>query len=224
MALSDQFLFFKRFMQHPLQVAALVPSSRGLARLMVEGLTFEPGEGVVELGPGTGVFTERLVPLLPDPSCYIGIDRDPVFVPLLRKRYPQLNFVQGMAEEVDRHVREAGIRRIKAVVSGLPWASMPEQMQRDIVGSLNRLMQPGSEFRTFQYLHIYKYRTSTRFRAMMSEWFGPYRVSRAIWFNVLPAVVVSWRRAEETSAVTAAPTTDDSSPPASATEAQPQCE
>ena len=66
---------------------------------MLDGLALAPGEGVVELGPGTGAFTrgiEGLLRSVPDAG-YLGIDRDVDFVAHLRQQYPQREFVQASA-------------------------------------------------------------------------------------------------------------------------------
>lgn len=193
MSLADLPIFFKRLILHPVQVSAIAPSSDALARAMIEGLRFESGEAAVELGPGLGVFTRRLQPMLSSPEHYLGIDKDPVFTRVLRDRYPQLRFVEGLAEEVDRHVAELGLQRVRAVVSGLPFASMPEGVQRSIVQAVSRILVPDGEFRTFQYLHAYRMKSARRFRAMSRELLGEGRTSGAVWWNLPPAYVLSWR-------------------------------
>lgn len=193
MPIADHLLFLRRFIQKPFQVAALAPSSRALSRAMVRGLEIRPGDAVIELGPGTGVFTRELIPLLPDPACYLGIDRDPDFIQLLRKRYPGLQFVEGRAEEIDRHAADAGLMNVKAVISGLPFAAMPKKAQLAIMNSVGRMLQPDSAFRTFQYGHVLKSRSARRFRAMMIDYFGQCTVSPMIWGNLPPAVVLSAR-------------------------------
>ena len=42
-------------------VGSVVPSSKFLSRKMLDHLNFKSAKLVVELGPGTGVFTERII-------------------------------------------------------------------------------------------------------------------------------------------------------------------
>ncbi|MBN9688702.1 MAG: hypothetical protein J0M24_00560 [Verrucomicrobia bacterium] len=53
--------FFANAIRSPLQTGALVPSSRWLARSMVDAAGIRAGNVILELGPGTGTFTAELV-------------------------------------------------------------------------------------------------------------------------------------------------------------------
>ena len=53
--------FLLQYITHPRTVGAILPSSKRLARKMVESIDFENAKCIVELGPGTGVFTENIL-------------------------------------------------------------------------------------------------------------------------------------------------------------------
>ncbi|MGB1453174.1 MAG: rRNA adenine N-6-methyltransferase family protein, partial [Crocinitomicaceae bacterium] len=42
-------------------IGSVVPSSKFLSKKMLDHLDFSSAEFVVELGPGTGVFTDRII-------------------------------------------------------------------------------------------------------------------------------------------------------------------
>lgn len=52
---------FRRFLRHPTQVGAVCASSDALARMITEEVGIETAPVVVELGPGTGVFTREIL-------------------------------------------------------------------------------------------------------------------------------------------------------------------
>jgi phospholipid N-methyltransferase len=54
----EGFLFLKQYIKNPRMIGAVLPSSRNLARKMIEDIDFEKAECIVEYGPGTGVFTK----------------------------------------------------------------------------------------------------------------------------------------------------------------------
>ena len=54
-------LFARRWLKDPMKVGAVAPSSPVLARAMVKALDLEPGQTCLEIGPGTGAFTEHLI-------------------------------------------------------------------------------------------------------------------------------------------------------------------
>lgn len=53
--------FIKEFIKNPRFIGAVAPSSRHLAEKMLEDIDFKNSTCIIEYGPGTGVFTERLV-------------------------------------------------------------------------------------------------------------------------------------------------------------------
>ena len=192
--LADAKHFLQAFLRSPTRVGAVAPSSPALAARMVEGLVVAHGETVVEFGPGTGPFTDAIARVLPDPACYVGIERDPGFHRLLAARFPQLRLVEGSAEDAPQHLREAGREKVKAVICGLPFASLPPSVQDAVIAALDEMIKPGAEFRTFQYLHSFPLPTAVRFRRRMDALFGPHKRSRAVWRNLPPAFVFTWTR------------------------------
>lgn len=57
---ADAFLFFRAWLSAPLRVASVTPSGRALSSLMTVEISAQTGI-VIEVGPGTGVFTEALL-------------------------------------------------------------------------------------------------------------------------------------------------------------------
>jgi phosphatidylethanolamine/phosphatidyl-N-methylethanolamine N-methyltransferase len=192
--MADTWTFIRTFLRSPARTGAIAPSSPFLARAMVAGLRLAPGDTIVEFGPGTGPFTAEIRRMLPSPECYLGIEREPRFVELLRDRYPDLRFVEGSAEHASRLLEQAGRTQVKAVVCGLPFASLPPGVQDAIIATLDRLIGPGAEFRTFQYLHAFGLPTAIRFRRRMSALFGPHRREATVFRNLPPAFVLRWTR------------------------------
>jgi len=194
MPASEWITFLKAWLRSPTRVGGIAPSSVALARQMVEGLHPEPREAVIEFGPGTGPFTRAIEEVLPDPKSYLGIERDLRFVGLLKERFPRLRFMHGSAEQAPRFLEEAGLGRIRAVICGLPFASLPAATQDGVINGLNGILGPGSEFRTFQYVHAYPLPAAVRYRRRMREIFGPHKISRPVLWNLPPAFVLAWRR------------------------------
>ncbi len=194
MALGDTLRFMKAAGRNPGAVGAVLPSSRALANQMVRGIDFTDGHDVIELGPGTGPFTAALQRHMPDPSRYLGIDLNPEFIALLQGRFPAMQFVAGSAAEADQLAASAGLHQVRTILSGLPFASLPVSVQDGVIEALDRLLQPGVIFRTFQYVHAMPLGSARRFRRLMHERFGHCRISRPVMLNIPPAVVLSWSR------------------------------
>ena len=192
----DGLHFIKGALRSPQHVGAIVPSSPALARVMLRGIDLSGGASVLELGPGTGPITREIQRILPCPTRYLGIERDGQFVKVLVERFPAMRFVEGSAEAAVELIRQTGLTNLRAIVCGLPFASLPRAVQDGIIDSLDKLMPPGGGvvFRTFQYLHALALPTAVRFRGKMRRRFGPCRISRPVLLNLPPAVVLSWQR------------------------------
>ncbi|MEM7625607.1 MAG: rRNA adenine N-6-methyltransferase family protein [Planctomycetota bacterium] len=186
--------FLGSFVRNPRQMGAVVPSSAALAKAMVRGLDVRDGQSVVELGPGTGAFTRAILRGLPDGAEYLGIELNTRFVGHLRDRFPEASFVEGCAQDAVRHHAEREMPAVRAVLCGLPFASLPGAVQDGVVESLDELLADGGEFRTFQYVHAYRMASARRFRRRMDGVFGRGRRSPAVAMNVPPAYVLSWSR------------------------------
>ncbi|MBM4061117.1 MAG: phospholipid methyltransferase [Planctomycetes bacterium] len=191
--LRDGLGFFGTFLKSPLSVGAVLPSSRYLARALVGRLELQPGELVVEYGPGTGPMTAVIRERLPKGARYLGIELEPRFHQLLVRRYPTLDFHLGSAEDVAAILAARGLPRPQRIVSGLPFASLAEPAQQAVVsGIVGCLRGTPGDFRTFQYLHAYGWKTARRFRAMMAERFDGFERVGPIVRNVPPAFVLRY--------------------------------
>ncbi|MFH1038159.1 MAG: hypothetical protein V1789_05760 [PVC group bacterium] len=186
--------FLRTFLQNPVGIGSITPSSRSLAREMVRGLELKSGETVLEFGPGTGSFTSQIQRIIPDPSAYLGIECEPAFVRLLSRRFPDLDFVAAPAENVKTIYEQSGLEPIRAIISGLPSTGVKSSVHDLILESIESLMTPGCIFRTFQYVHTYWLPSAVRFRKKMSRIYGRHYRSRAVLRNVPPAFVLTWTR------------------------------
>ena len=59
--MSDKRSFIRNFWKERKMVRAMAPSSKYLAKKMLEKIDFSTAKVIVELGPGTGVFTRRML-------------------------------------------------------------------------------------------------------------------------------------------------------------------
>lgn len=189
----DNLRFLRQFLGSPRAMGAIVPSSGKLGSAMTCGMTVPSDRSVVELGPGTGAITRHLLSKLEHPAQYLGIEREPAFVELLRKRFPGAAFHQGLAERLERLMAEADVAPPRYIISGLPFTNLPLRSQYRVIAALRRVLPRDAEFRTFQYLHSWRLPSAVRFRRRMDEFFGPDTRAQFVMVNVPPARVLAWR-------------------------------
>ena len=153
----DTIKFFAEWVRSPKQTAAPVPSSAGLASAMVEQITasLKEDEYVIELGPGTGVFTRMLIKKGIKPENIIAIDLNDEFLSMLKKdsTLTGVKFVKGDATDLTRLFKENSKEgsRLGAVISGLPMLILPEETQVNILKSAFNTMSEGGAFVQFTY-------------------------------------------------------------------------
>ncbi len=194
--LREHVFLFSRFLRSPRTVGALTASSRALAESMVEGLALDRPGYVVELGPGTGVFTAAIAERLGKDTRFLAVDIDPAFVQQIRKRWPAIECVCASAERLDDLVTARGMFPVDHIVSGLPFVSLPPAMTRQILENVATVLKPGGTFTTFQYVHGYGLPQAASFRRAMTARMGVQPVTRLVVRNVPPAIVVTWRKSD----------------------------
>jgi phosphatidylethanolamine/phosphatidyl-N-methylethanolamine N-methyltransferase len=146
---SDALHFFRAWMFDPLRVASITPSSAALARLMVAAIGSRTGP-VIELGPGTGVFTRALLGQGVAEADLVLVEKGAEFADVLAGRFPRARLLCIDAAEIG----EAALpfaAPVGAVVSGLPLLSMPAaKVSAILAGSFAHLRDDGS-FYQFTY-------------------------------------------------------------------------
>jgi phosphatidylethanolamine/phosphatidyl-N-methylethanolamine N-methyltransferase len=192
--LRDHVAFFAGFLRAPWRVGAIAPSSRALAALMTEDMGLAEARTVVELGPGTGVFTRAICEAVTPEALVMAFEIDPRMVALLTPRFPRVRIVNDSAEHLDQHLAAAGRKEADAILSGLPWASFPADLQSRLLAAVVGALRPGGRFATFAYSHASWLPAGLRFRALLTLSFGAVETTRVVWPNLPPAFVYRCRR------------------------------
>lgn len=141
--------FFQAWLKNPLGVAAVAPSGRALASLITSEISRDTGP-VIELGPGTGVFTRMLIARGVRLEDLALIESASEFAVALKRRYPRVSTLWMDAERL-RTVRLFDGRPVGAVVSGLPLLSMPLRKVIAILTGAFCNMKPGGALYLFTY-------------------------------------------------------------------------
>jgi phosphatidylethanolamine/phosphatidyl-N-methylethanolamine N-methyltransferase len=187
-------LFLSEFLRSPRAVGAVLPSSDGLAEAMVAPIDFATARDIVEFGPGTGSFTARIAARLTPRHRYIGIESNEQFCRHLALEFPALRFVNTGAERVAEVLAENGMAAADAIVSGLPWASLPIELQDAIFAQMGRCLHAGSVFVTFAYLQGLCLPGAWALRRRLQREFSQVTRTPVIWTNMPPAFTYACRK------------------------------
>lgn len=185
--------FVREFVGRPFSVGAVAPSSRVLARRMVEGVDLGAAHAVVEFGPGSGSFTAAILPRLGARTRFFAIEINPRMARLWRRRFPDeslhVDSVERVAELCEREGVEVG--GVDAIISGLPWASFPDALQVATLEAVRRVLRPGGRLITFGYHIGTVLPRGRRFYRRLPAYFSRVERGRSVWANLPPAFVVT---------------------------------
>jgi phosphatidylethanolamine/phosphatidyl-N-methylethanolamine N-methyltransferase len=148
-AIVSALSFFRAWLTNPRRVGAIVPSSAALADAITVDLT-PASAPVIELGPGTGVFTRAIIARGIPESRLALIENGCEFVDKLQREFPRA-WVHHMDATHLKHVELFGGERAGAVVSGIPLLLMPVRKVIALLdGAFDRLRFDGA-FYQFTY-------------------------------------------------------------------------
>jgi phospholipid N-methyltransferase len=186
--------FFKEAILAPHTTGAIAPSSRHLARVIVDKADVDNAGRILEIGPGTGVFTEHILERKKGDAHFVALERNPNFAADLREKFPAARIVHGCATELPTHALEHEFHEADSIVSGLPWTIFDPKLQRTILGGIRDVLGPGGTFATFAYFGPHWLPGGQHFRDLLRGVFPDTRTSRVVLRNFPPAFVYYCRK------------------------------
>lgn len=166
---------------HPRAVGSVWPSSAAASKLMATQLPPD-AELIVEIGPGTGAMTPFFLQARPSARLVL-VEINPIFVQTLTQRFgklPNVTIVEGSAAGLRGILDGLGLGAADAVMSGIPFKSLPTEQSRAILRSAMQILRPDGRFVAIQY-------TKSR-KALFEEQFS--RVTWNFELKNLPPVYV----------------------------------
>jgi phosphatidylethanolamine/phosphatidyl-N-methylethanolamine N-methyltransferase len=148
--LDDEVRFLRSWIEKPLHMGAVMPSSKVLARTVARYVDPHSDGPVIELGPGTGAITDALIAHGVAEKRLVLVEFDPGFCALLRERYPQATVIQGDAYNLDLTLAELK-EPAAAMVSGLPLVTKPMLVRLKLMRDAFLKMEAGAPFIQFTY-------------------------------------------------------------------------
>lgn len=184
-SLRDSAEFMRGFVRNPAQVGSLVPSSRRLEQRLVRNARIAEAHSVVELGPGIGGTTAALLRALPHAGRLLAVELDPHFHAHLANRLhdPRLSLALGSAERLAELLAAHHMAAPDAIVSGIPFSTMPPQVSARIARAIADVLRPGGRFVAYQ--------VREHVAGFVTPWLGePVKEWELV--NVPPVRVFTW--------------------------------
>jgi phospholipid N-methyltransferase len=160
-ALSDHFLFMRKFFRHRRKIASIWPSSGFMARACISQVDFTSARLIVELGAGTGAITQAILGRISPQTRLLVVERDADFFRILRERFAdttdRIEFLKGDVEHLPQLMRDCGVGdgSVDAFISGLGTPSLPKAAQAGIFNAVARAGQPDAVFSNITEIPLY---------------------------------------------------------------------
>ena len=175
--------FLKQYITNPRTVGAILPSSKYLARKMIENIDFNTARYIVEYGPGTGIFSGKMIKRRNRQTIMLLFESNEDFYNVLKEKYkdePNLYIINDSAEYIGKYLIRYDIPHIDYIVSGLPFASLPNNVSSNILKETQKYLKEDGKFITFQYTLLKK--------DFIKQYFKKIKIKRELR-NVPPAYV-----------------------------------
>lgn len=208
---SNQKLFIRQFIKDFFHTGAILPSSRSLGRAGAAYLAQKRGPTqVLEVGAGTGPFTQEIVPLLTAGDTLDVVEINADLMDYLKNRFkqdPQFHYEAGVTVNfiTDDVRRLDPAKTYDYIIFSLPLTNFPSTMVEEILGLMLTHLKPGGIFSYVHYIFFsrLKYLVSgpagkanmRRNQAIIKRFATEYQIERrAVLWNVPPSWVYYWQK------------------------------
>ncbi len=151
----DKFKFLKGFLKNWKEVGSIAPSSHFLVKKMTAPIDFKKAKVIVELGPGLGCITHKILEMMREDAKLIIFETSQDFCSELRKNKDERIVVFNVsALDMAYHMKE-----IKAdyVISGIPLSTLSDDSRSLLLKAIKNILSDGGVYIQFQYsLGAYK--------------------------------------------------------------------
>jgi phospholipid N-methyltransferase len=159
---QEKFLFLYKFLRSPKQIGSVTPSSKFLARKMVDSVVWNHVDNIAELGAGTGSITKYIHEAKQIRTHVLLFEKDPFLRRELGKVYSDFSCYAD-ACQLQIAMRNEGIEQLDCILSGLPFSNFSQDKRNKIMEQVLLSLKPGGFFIAFQYSQQMKRQLSRNF-------------------------------------------------------------
>lgn len=183
--------FFKAFFKDAKMVGSMRPSSKVLTKKMLDGIDFSKAKNIVELGPGTGVFTRKILEkMAPDAQLLVFELHDEFYHNLTHSiKDKRVHIIHDSAEKIQEYLAHYNMHKADAVISSLPLANFPKTLRANIVNATIASLSEDGLMTQFQY--------SLQSKNYLKSNFKDVKINYTFW-NFPPAFVYTCRNSVST--------------------------
>lgn len=159
--------FFKEYLKNPRSIGAIAPSSKSLIQKITSTIDYNTCNCIVEYGPGTGVFTQNIIKHKKEETKFFVFETNYIFYNMLFNKYryyKNVFIIYDSAENASLYLKKNNIDYADYIISGLPFTSLPQEVNSNILKETKKIMSNKSQFCLFQYTLLQKKKLSFHFK------------------------------------------------------------
>lgn len=148
-------MFFIEFLKNRKQIGAILPSSNFLKKKISSKINYKTSNIIVELGAGTGIFTEDIIKNIGSDSLLIVFELNFYFYTLLKKKYlsnKNVIILNENVENLNQILISLKIYKVDYIISGLPLLNFPENIRNKLFEDIKLFLN--KKFILFQYTKL----------------------------------------------------------------------
>ncbi|MCL2767671.1 MAG: methyltransferase domain-containing protein [Synergistaceae bacterium] len=179
----EKFIFFKKFIYAPSKIGSVTPSSKYLMYAMLNKVSWNECDSIVELGAGTGVFTYKIAEKMKSGRLLV-FEIDENFRSMIKTNG---NFdkklkvtLHSNAEDLSATIESLGLQKVDCILSSLPFTALPRKTADNILDGITKCLKSDGKFVAYQYSHA--------MRKEFEKRFGSIKISFVLR-NIPPAFV-----------------------------------
>ena len=149
--IQEKKLFFQKFLNDYQTIGAIAPSSRYLSKAMTKHLKAykDVPLQILEVGAGTGVFTEYIIKYMSKESTLHVVELDEGFCTMLKGKFKDYPNVHIYCCDITKFKLK---EKVDFIVSGLPFHSFPHNLVQEILDTyIQDFIKPNGIITFFEY-------------------------------------------------------------------------
>lgn len=145
--------FILNFLKNPIRNASIFPSSRFLAKQMINWINFDNINSIIELWPWIWSFTKYIISNAKPETKIIVIELEKSYINILERKFWNRIIVENNSAHLyDEIAKKHKIWKIDLIISGLWIISLPESIRKSLMEKLRKDTKNWTIFRAFTYL------------------------------------------------------------------------
>ena len=160
-------MFAFNFLKKPKQTGAILPSSKKLALAITHGIALESATHIVELGAGTGAFTQAIVQKKNKNAQFLAIEINEKMAQKLAKKISNVDIEVNCAQN------------LKEILA----------QKDELLAMIYECLNEGGYFVAFVYAFAFSPFRRRKFAKKLTKTFGNVEIPKIVWKNFPPAII-----------------------------------